>query len=380
MKIVHLCISAFYCDNFSYQENIITKYHVKQGHDVTIIASLFSFSQKGEGIYLKPSEYVNNDGVKVIRLPYKKPFPWFNRLLRRYEGLGNHLESEKPDVIFSHNISTADMKVLASYLRKHPEVILFADNHADYINSGKNFLSKIILHRIIWRHYAQIIEPYIRKCYGVTPMRCRFLTEMYHIPKEKVEFLPMGIDDESIPQNRDSVRKAIRTELGIPENSMVIITGGKIDKLKNTHILVDALSTISIHHIHLIICGVLTPEMDYLKDIIDNNKHIHYLGWCDASRVISCMVASDFACFPGTHSTLWEQSVGMGMPAIFNHWYEMDHVNINGNCIFVDGNDKNELMKAIESMVTNYSLLKEKAEGASKSFLYSDISQRAISD
>ena len=47
MKIVHLCLSAFFIDNYSYQENMLPKYHVKMGHKVTVIASIFSFNNEG---------------------------------------------------------------------------------------------------------------------------------------------------------------------------------------------------------------------------------------------------------------------------------------------------------------------------------------------
>ena len=57
MKIVHLCISAFYIDNCSYQENLLPKYHAKMGYDVTIIASLATYDKDGNLIFLdKPSE------------------------------------------------------------------------------------------------------------------------------------------------------------------------------------------------------------------------------------------------------------------------------------------------------------------------------------
>lgn len=38
MKIVHLCLSAFYIEGFGYQGEYNPKYN-KRGHDVTIIAS-----------------------------------------------------------------------------------------------------------------------------------------------------------------------------------------------------------------------------------------------------------------------------------------------------------------------------------------------------
>ena len=379
MKIVHLCLSAFYIDNYSYQENMLSKYHVKQGYEVTVIASLFTYSEKGKGMYLpRPSEYVNNDGVKIVRLNFKRPFYKINKILRRYKGFLIKLEDEKPDVIFSHNVSTADMATLKKYMVMHPHVKLFADNHADYINSGKNVFSRYVLHPFIWRYYAKMIEPYVSKFYGVTPMRCRFLSEMYKISQDKIVFLPMGVDDESIPNNRFEVKKTIRDELGIPQDATVIFTGGKIDRLKNTHVLADAFTVLDIENIHLIICGVLTPEMVPLNEIFDANERIHYLGWCDAARVINCMVASDIACFPGTHSTLWEQSVGIGLPSVFKRWNEMEHVNVNDNCIFVKGEDVDELTNAIRLIISNYKKYQIAAEVASQQFLYSNISKKAI--
>lgn len=380
MKIVHLCLSAFFIDNYSYQDNLLPKYHVKMGHDVTMIASLFTFNKEGMGTYLDGySEYEDANGFHVVRLPYKSPVR-INKTLRHYEKFEEILNREAPDIIFAHNISFGDTTVIVKYLKKHPNVKVFADNHADFINSAKNALSKYVLHPIIWRYYAKKLEPYLTKCYGVTPMRCRFLKEMYHIDPKIIDFLPMGVDDESIPSNRTEVRDAIRQELSIDGKDLVILTGGKIDKLKNTHILFEALKKVNDEHIHLIICGTFTPEMQYLKNQIDGNKNIHFLGWCNAERVMNCMVASDIACFPGTHSTLWEQSVGVELPAIFKRWNEMEHVNVNGNCEFVKGDDVNELADIIKrfSDAQYLSKMKSNAYDASTHFLYSDIAKKAI--
>lgn len=378
MKIVHLCLSNFFIDNYSYQENMLTKYHVKMGHEVTVIASLVSFNKDGKPCLLSsPSERMDEDGYKVIRLAYKKPMR-INRRLRRYERFYEVLVAENPDMIFSHCISFADITVLVEYLRKHPKVRLYGDSHTDYINSARNFLSKHVLHKVIWRHYAKKLEPYLTKCYGVTPMRCRFLKEMYHLNPDIIEFLPMGVDDEAIPENRGEVRDSIRKELGVPENAFLIMTGGKIDQRKNTHVLLEAIKRIDNPNLHLVICGVLAPEMEYLQELFDSR--IHYLGWCNAQRVMDCMVAADMACFPGTHSTLWEQAVGVGLPAVLKRWDEMTHMDVNGNCIFVKGEDVDELQRVIENLLSKdfYAQQKSKAEVAATSFLYSDIAKKAI--
>lgn len=381
MKILHLCLSAFFIDNYSYQENILPKYHAKQGHEVTVIASLFTFNEEGKGTYLSsPSKYRDKNGFDVIRLQYRKPYKW-NRLFRHYVGLKKEINNIQPDIIFMHNACFGDTPIIKHYLKNHPKVMLFVDNHADWINSAKNWMSRNILHPIIWRYYTKILEPYMVKCFGVTPMRCRFLKEMYHIKPSIIEYLPLGVDDDLIPSDREIIRNEVRNELGIGKTDFLIITGGKIDKLKNTHVIIDALKLLNDKRVHLVICGVLTPEMDFLQKIIDANSNIHYLGWCKSDRVMNCMVASDLACFPGTHSTLWEQSIGVGLPAIFKRWPEMEHVNVNGNCLFVKGDDSMELFNVILSMVftDKYKQLLYLAGEASHSFLYSKIAKKAIS-
>lgn len=378
MKIVHLCLSCFFIDNYSYQENMLPKYHVKMGHEVAVIASLVSFNKEGKPCLLpSPSERMDEDGYKVIRLGYKEPII-FNKVLRKYQGLYETLVSESPDVIFTHGVSFADAAVVVKYLKKNPHVKLYGDHHADYINSATNFCSKHVLHKVIWRHYAKKLEPYLTKCYGVTPMRCRFLKEMYHLNPNIIEFLPMGVDDEAIPVNRNEVREAVRKEIGIPNGAFLIMTGGKIDERKNTHVLLEAIKHIGNSNLHLVICGVLAPEMEYLKEQFDDN--IHYLGWCNAQRVMDCMVASDLACFPGTHSTLWEQAVGVGLPTVLKRWDEMTHMDVNGNCTFVKGEDVAELQQTINQLLYEdyYRQQKDKASIAATFFLYSDIAKKAI--
>ncbi len=382
MKILHLCLSAFFIDNYSYQENILAKYHAKQGHDVTVIASLFTFNTSGRGVFLsQPAEYQDKNGFKVMRLAYKKPIRW-NRLFRHYIGLDEALERISPDLIFSHCVSFGDATIVKHYLYQHPNVVFYADNHTDYVNSAKNWLSKYILHPLVWRYYAKQLEPFMKKCWGVTPLRCRFLKEMYHINPNLIGFLPMGVDDESIPIDRKRVYDTIRKELGVREEDILVFTGGKIDRLKNTHVLIESLVKLNDEHLHLVICGILTDEMDYLKELINGNHQIHYLGWCDAERVMNCMVASDIACFPGTHSTLWEQTVGVGLPIICKHWDGMDHVNINGNCRFINGEDVTELSEMLKELTQKEMLqsVTQLAVQASSLFLYSNISKKAIGE
>ena len=380
MKILHLCLGNFFMDGASYQENMLTKYHVKMGHEVTVIAGLLSYGPDGKGIILEgPKTYYDPNGMKIVRLAYAKPFK-YGFFMMKYEGLMPALEAEGPDIIFCHNLQFGDSGIVVKYLRNHPNVRLFADNHGDYVNSARNWYSRQIKHKIIWRHYVKKLEPYLMKVYGVTPMRCRFLKEMYHVNPSLVEFLPMGVDDEAIPANREEIRELIRKELGLSESDVLVMTGGKIEMRKNTHYLYEAMEKITDPRLHLVVCGTFTPPMRFLEEKMKTRKNIHLLGWCNAERVMNVMVASDFVCFPGTHSTLWEQSVGVGLPGIFKHWDEIDHVNVNGNCIFVKGDDVDEIVSAINKLLDKdtYLTYKSLSEKASAAFLYSEIAKKSI--
>ena len=74
MKIMHLCLSCFYIDNFSYQENELPRQNKRDGHDVRIIASTETLMD--EDSFFDAGEHLNEDGIPVKRLTYKK---WFTK-------------------------------------------------------------------------------------------------------------------------------------------------------------------------------------------------------------------------------------------------------------------------------------------------------------
>ena len=205
-KVVHLCLANFYTDGYSYQENMLPKFHQKLGYETAIIASLDTFNKAGQFVqYSGDLVYRNEYDIPVRRLPYRSPEKLY-RILRRYQGVREALEQAKPDMLFIHGCQFSDIDIVADYLKAHPDVKVYVDNHADFNNSATNYLSKNILHRRIWKRCAHVIEPYTSKFYGVVPARVDFLKEMYGLPAHKCDLLVMGADD-------DAVEKALRPEV-----------------------------------------------------------------------------------------------------------------------------------------------------------------------
>lgn len=384
MKILHCCLANFYIDNYSYQENIITKMHSLQGHDVKIIASTETYIDNKKIGYVEPKSYINEYGILVKRLPYIDYIPHkVVKKLRIYKGITGELESFKPEIIFLHGLQFISIKEIALYVRKNKETKLYVDNHADFINSANNWISKYILHGIIYKYCAKPIEPYTIKFYGVLPARVNFLKSMYAIPAEKIELLVMGVDDSNIKfAKKNKITKDIRIKLGIADDDFVIITGGKIDKRKNIQSLMNAVIELNLKKLKLIVFG--TPDEIMKNEILKlvKNKNIINIGWIEPGEVYDYYFASDLAFFPGTHSVLWEQTVGIGLPAVFKEWDGIKHVDLGGNCLFVKTGEVEEIKNVINHILNDKQLYSKMEEIASNKgieyFSYSKIAKKAI--
>lgn len=382
MKIVHLMLACFYIDNYSYQENMLPKYHKKMGYDVEIIASLESYDANGESIYLKAgSKYINEDGIPVTRLDYKK-IPGSNKL-RFYIGLGRELERIHPDIIFIHGVQFSDIRIVARYCKKHSDVIVYADNHSDFSNSARNWFSKRVLHEIVWKYCAQIINPYVKKFYGVLPARVDFLIKEYGLPKDKVELLVMGADDSAVEAASNiQVRERIRLKYSINRDDFLIMFGGKVDAFKpQTLLLMDAVNNIPNPTVKLIVFGSVTQALR--KEVERRcSEKVQYIGWQKSEDAYPLFSACDLACFPGRHSVFWEQVAGQGIPMLVKYWNGTDHIDVGGNVIFMLEDSETCIRKNIEKLVNSkelYQVMKDVAvKKGMKEFSYADIAKRCI--
>ncbi|OUQ27971.1 hypothetical protein B5E77_03910 [Lachnoclostridium sp. An131] len=380
MRIIHVCLAAYYIDDYSYQENVLPRMHIKQGHDVLILASTETLSPNNKLSYVNSSSYLNDDGIKVVRIPYLKGIPKFLvRKLRIYPNVYYNLCKFKPDLIFLHDIQFVSINQVKKYAKKNPKVRIVADGHADFINSAHGFLSKNILHGLIYKQCAQAILPYTEKFYGTLPSRVEFFHEMYHIPRNKLELLLMGADDNLVDEVKaDSSRQAIRNKYGFTKKDIVLVTGGKIDQNKIAVLeLMDAVKETS-ENIKLLIFGSVSLELaNIFNSKLVDNKIVMY-GWASEKETYQILNSADIAVYPCWHSTLWEQSAGLGLPCILHRIQGFQHININNNCIFVEPCSKDNLLKAINICVNDFELFKKNAQEVSINFSYARIAQKAI--
>lgn len=382
MNIVHICLTGGYTEGFNYQENYLTKYQALAGNKVTIITTQYCW-HKNEWDYCFDSDYDNQYGVHIIRIPYKYKMIYKVQTYNgQFVGLKEKIESIKPNIIFIHNLQFWDLKVIANYKKEHKDTIIFADNHSDFSNSARNWISKNILYKLYWRHCAKIIEPYVEKFYGVLPARVDFLKDIYRIPKEKCELLVMGADDEEVEKNNDyDLQAKIRKEFGIEENEFVIVTGGKIDAWK-TQTLLLMKAVIELDRIKLLIFGsVDTSIYSQFSNLCVNNKII-YAGWATSDQSYQYFSIADLVVFPGRHSVYWEQAAGQGKPMLCKYWEGTTHVDLGGNVEFLYKDSVEEIKDRINELLQNPNKFKKMKEIAEQRgievFSYKKIAERSI--
>ena len=119
MKILHICISNTYIDNWGYQENLLSRYLVKEGVENYIIGSDRHFppyfSKEGIAEIQKKGKYYTADDSSVIRIKTTR----LSLLFMVPHGLRKEIERIQPDAILHHNVNCTSLVVAAKYCRKH---------------------------------------------------------------------------------------------------------------------------------------------------------------------------------------------------------------------------------------------------------------------
>lgn len=347
MKITHICLVGGYTEGLNYQENNLIKYQAQDGHEVSLITTDHCYTEGEWGLCKTESDYINPDGVHIIRLPFAFPLPYnVNRQIGIFKGFGDTLERIKPDVIFVHNLQFQDDRKVAAYKRKHPEVVVYADNHSDFSNSARNWFSRNTLYRFWWKPCAKAMEPYVEKFFGVMPSRVDFLQNIYGISADKTDMLFMGADDECVERAADKeLHKKIREKYGVRQEDFLIITGGKIDAFKTqTLLLMQAVKEIKREGLKLLVFGSIEEELkERLLALCDGEK-IQYIGWAKGEQSYEYFATADLVVFPGRHSVYWEQVAAQGIPMLCKYWDGTTHVDIGGNVTFLM-EDSVEVMK-----------------------------------
>lgn len=311
MKVLHLCLSCYYVDGYSYQENQLVRRNVMDGHEVLVIASTEQIGPDGGLYYSQAGGYEGTDGAPVVRLPYRAWLPHkVMRKLRSYLGLRRRLEAFQPDVILFHGACAWDLRVVASYVRSRPQVTLYVDSHEDRYNSATNFLSKHVLHRGLYRGVLAYSRDVIKKLLCCSVECMEFVQEMYGFRENEIEFFPLG-GEVFADVDYNCRRLATRDRLGLAQDSVLFTQSGKMGHAKK---LVESLMAFTeSNHSTGDVFAVAGHVLDEIKPDVDalakQDTRIRLLGWQGSGQLADLLCATDVYVQPGTQSATLQNAI-----------------------------------------------------------------------
>jgi glycosyltransferase involved in cell wall biosynthesis len=370
MKIVMLC--EFYNEKLEYQENLLTKYYLKHGHNVTVITSTFEsvfdyYNDRHDNSV--PARTFDDGGAKIIKLRYR--YNILNRL-RAYTRIDGILEKEAPDLIYVHDIMPNFPEAIR-YKKAHPDCRMIMDYHADYSNSGKNWISRKILHGVLRKWFIDRARPHLSKIFAFTPAATPFLHEIYKIPIREIELLPLGADlDLCAEVKSHDEGRTLRRSLGIADDAIVIFTGGKLEPWKKTELLIEAVKALPSLPLHLVVIGDSGPKFaDYkatLTGAANQAGNIQFVGWLESKDIYKYLDMADMAVFPASQSILWQQAIAMGLPLIVGDTgnQDMSYLNLRDNIVILDKDEirTDRLIHEIKRIASDPALMKAMSAGA----------------
>lgn len=335
MKIVFLGFASTYTPGMSYQDNCLCMQALADGHAVTYLSNPEKFVN-GEIVETAAEDTVLPDGLHLIRLPYVKLGPDIvTKKVRAFRGVYDILENEQPDVLFCHGVGFWSILDAIRYKKAHPQVKFYADAHADLSNSGTNWLSFHVLHRIFYRYLAQKAIPYLDK-YFFLGAECRaFSKSAYGVPDSLMEFYPLG---GMIPTEEEYARCRAerRAELGVGETELLLLHSGKLEAPKRTEELLRAFAAVRDDRLKLCIIGSIPAERKgVLLPLIEADARVKYLGWKTGGELQEYLCAADLYCQPGSQSATMQNAVCRGCGIMLHDIPQYAEYFDHGNVVWV---------------------------------------------
>ena len=259
------------------------------------------------------------------------------------------------------------------YCKKN-KCLLFADNHADKLNISKNKYWVWFYHKLLLRFTVKIINPSVKKYYGVSVGRCLFLKDFYKINSEKIELLPIGADTK-LSLNISS-QYELRKKYELSETANIVVSGGKMGKHKGTDKLIKTIADINLKsdlNIQLVLFGKF--EDLQTKEIAEHYNFIRLYGWCNRVKTLELLKLADIACWPVHHTTLIEDAISVDTPLILRQTETTEHlISKNG---YWENDNLNEILS---SFFANKIQLRKGCEDKKKEISYQTVAKKILMD
>jgi len=236
LNILHLTPDFNYVDGRSYYVFLLLKYLKRNGHNV------FLFTNGGDSFdRLEESEIpVFSDGPLSSKSSYLKSVKLISEFTKK-----NNI-----DIIHSH----------------HRYYELIANSVSAIYNSKLKTVFTAL--SIVDRRY--LVEYKSDKIIAVSNSIKRMLTEKFNVKKSKVVLIPNFVDSEELDKANDNSKKELQKSK-IANQRTHLLSIGRFHKEKDYHTLLNAVTILNDHNIHLSLVGE-GPERSTYEKFIEKNS------------------------------------------------------------------------------------------------------------
>jgi glycosyltransferase EpsD len=284
--------------------------------------------------------------IPIERSPYK-----INNL-KAYKTLKKIIQTEQFDIVHCHTpMGGIIARLSANKLRKNGTKVIYTA-HGFHFFKGAPLINWLIYYPVerLFAKFTDILITINQEDYA----------RAQKFKAGKVVYIPgVGIDtNKYAPVETDKAEK--RRELGIPENSFVMLSVGELSKRKNQEVIIKAIAKLNNTDIQYLICGE-GSLVEYLKRLaatLGIEKQVQLLGFRrDIAEI--CQACDSFV-FPslqeGLPVALMEAMAG-GMPVVCSDIRGNTDLIQNGKGgIMVKPNDVEGFANAIGKLIQNKEL------------------------
>ncbi len=360
MKILH--IMNWFMEGMGYQENYLPFYQAGFGNEVRILCSKHYLKKR------KPIKGSNKDityydrSLKIKRL--KSLYIQFPTEQNWYLGLKKEIEDFKPEVIHLHNIRVLPTwQLLATNFANKDRVKIFVDSHIDNGNFDLKkfhkfiyffgFIKKLIIPMMLRRNFVFLpVNPYSRYC----------LNSYFGIPQEKMQLLPLGVDNEKIFFSRQE-REKIRKKYAIGKEDIVFVFSGVFEKSKSLADLINAFKILTkkYKHIFLLMIGEGRFAQDESFGQLKDSGRVILPGWQPMSDFYKWYSMADIGIMPGKLGGV-KDILGAARPLIISDDLAVSYLLEYNNGLKFRRGDVDGLAHSMEKYIKSPDLIQKHGE------------------
>lgn len=262
-------------------------------------------------------------GCKVYNIEFQRS-PLQKDNIKAFKKLKKLIQDKKYDLIHTHTpVASACVRLACKNLEN---VKVFYTAHGFHFYKGaptKNWLIYYPIERYLSK-YTDVI---------ITINNEDFERARKKLKANSVEYIPgVGLDISKFKENKID-KLSIRSKLGLPEDSFVVLSVGELNENKNHETIIKALAILNNPKIYYVVCGK-GNRLDYLKKLSKDlgvMNQVKLLGF--RSDIADICKSADVFAFPSFREGLGMaalEAMASGLPIITSNVHGIIDYSING--------------------------------------------------